>query len=78
MEWVKGCLVFGVLLQESRNPILHFSTLRGHKKAEHACAGPAFQEKSLVGAFCETLVEAVHAAFRIDQFGAARKERVAA
>jgi len=32
----------------------------------------------LVGIFCEALVEAVHTTFCIDQFRAARKERVAA
>jgi hypothetical protein len=38
--------------------------------------GPS--KRYLVRAFCETLVEAVHTAFRIDKFRAARKEWMAA
>ena len=37
-----------------------------------------FERKRLVGAFCETLLEAVDASFRIDELGLSGEERMAA
>jgi hypothetical protein len=48
------------------------------QKGRTGLRGSGFPKRYLVGAFCETLFEAIHATFCIDQFCAARKERVAA